>query len=81
MALGAKLVVRSRSKGHGAVNDVRVVAPSGAVAADFGTKRTRGGARVVVPADETGVWRIELQPRNGTSGRYALRAGFRRPRR
>ena len=75
---GAKLVVTSLNRPGGARNDVRIVSPSGTVVADFGVGATKHGARIVVPANETGAWRIELRSRDGTSGKYSLQAKFRK---
>ena len=78
-ASGSRLVVRSSAKGsHGSVNDLRVVSPSGTVVVDFGAGANRGGARVVVPVDEPGAWRVEVRPRDGTSGGYTIQATLRR---
>ncbi|MCE9634674.1 MAG: M36 family metallopeptidase [Planctomycetes bacterium] len=74
----AKLIVTSVSRPGGARNDVRVVSPSGTVVADFGDGATKRGARIVVPANETGAWRIEVRARIGTSGKYTLQAKFRK---
>jgi hypothetical protein len=77
---GSRVVVTSATGAHGARNDVRVTSPSGVVVADFGDGRTARGARVSVPATETGAWRIEVRPRDGSSGRYTIQARFRRGR-
>lgn len=76
---GSRIVLRSRAKGRRrAVNDVRVVSPSGDVVVDFGEGRRADGARIVVKDVEPGAWVVELAPRAGTGGRYALRANFKK---
>jgi hypothetical protein len=74
---GAKLVVTSLVRGKGAVNDVRVISPTGVVAAEFGVGANARGARVTVTLSETGDWRVEVRPRSGTSGKYALQTKLR----
>jgi hypothetical protein len=73
-----KLVLRSIAGKKGSVNDLRVVSPTGLVAAEPGTGRTKRGTKLVLDLAESGTWRIEVAPRDGTSGRYTIQAKVRR---
>lgn len=76
---GRRLVVASSSRGlSGAVNDVRITSPEGDVFAEAGEGRTARGARVVVGDVVPGAWVVEVAPRDGSGGRYKLRAVYRR---
>ncbi|MCG3133783.1 MAG: hypothetical protein HMLKMBBP_01048 [Planctomycetes bacterium] len=79
---GTKLSVVCRTRGSAyGINDVRVVSPSGATAADFGEGRRKWGAKVAVDATEPGEWIVEVRPRFGPpsdgKGKYAIRTTFR----
>ena len=76
VARSARLHVSSRRPRGGAVNDVRLVSPSGDVAVEFGEGRGAAGAHARVPVDEAGSWVLEVQPRDGTRGRSRVRVLF-----
>lgn len=69
----AKLRVTARGRKQGVLADVRLTSPSGRTMIELGEQRTERGARVSVPADEAGLWTVEIRPREDTTGACALK--------
>jgi hypothetical protein len=67
-------VVTKRVRSSGAVADVHLVDPSGATRVSFGEVRKRKGAKSVTRVDQAGAWIVELEPRDGSSGRLKVKA-------
>jgi hypothetical protein len=75
--IGRRLRVASERRAkHGTAPEVRVVAPSGRVAVEFGAGADRG-SHAGVTLDETGAWVVEVRSRTGSPGGVKLRADFR----